>query len=80
MDEYTRYGKPIMKNIRKILLIYKKDHQLTNQQMSVRCDMSLSEYDKIMNIKAHSDYGCSVDTFCRICINLKIDANKLLGI
>lgn len=75
MEEYTRYGKPIMKNIRKILLDYKKEHHLTNQEMAVRCDLSLSEYDKIMNVKTHSNYGCSADTICRIKKNLKIDAN-----
>lgn len=75
MENYTTYGKPIMKNIRKILLDYKNSHNLTNQEMAVRCDLSLSEYDKIMNVKTHSKYGCSADTLCKICINLGIDAN-----
>lgn len=69
-----------MKNIRKILLYYKEKHYLTNQQMAVRCDISLSEYDKIMNVRRHSNCGCSIDTFYRICVNLNVDANKLLGI
>lgn len=75
MEECARYGKPIMRNIKKFLLEYKKEHHLTNQQMAVRCDLSLPEYDKIMNVKTHSKYGCSVDTFYRICRNLNIDAN-----
>lgn len=78
MEEYTRYGKPIMKDIRKILINYKKEHNLTNQQMAVRCDLSLSEYDKIMNVKTHSDYGCSIDTFYKICSNLKLSSDSLL--
>lgn len=80
MEEYTRYGNPAMKNIRKFLLKYKKEHHLTNQQMAVRCDISLSEYDKIMNIKAHSKYGCSADTIIRICLNLGISSDDLLGL
>lgn len=75
MEEYTRYGKPVMKNIRKTLIKYKKENGLTNQQMAVRCDLSLSEYDKIMNVKTHSDYGCSIDTYYKICTNLRLDAN-----
>ncbi len=80
MEEYTKYGKPIMKNIRKNLIDYKKEHNLTNQQMAVRCDLSLSEYDKIMNVKTHSKYGCSIDTFYKICFNLKISSDGLLGL
>lgn len=75
MEEYTTYGKPIMRNIRKILLEYKKINKLTNEQMSIRCDISLSEYDKIINTKSHSKYGCSVDTLYKICANLPLDAN-----
>lgn len=75
MGEYNRYGKLIMRNIRKILIDYKQCHDLTNAEMAIRCDLSLSEYDKIMNVKTHSDYGCSADTICRIKKNLKIDAN-----
>lgn len=80
MEEYTRYGKAIMKNIRKILLEYKRTHCLTNQQMAARCDISLSEYDKIINVKTHSNYGCSADTIYRICLNLSIDPKLLLGL
>lgn len=80
MEEYTRYGKPIMENIRKILLEYKKEHKLTNQEMAVRCDISLSEYDKIVNAKTHSNYGCSADTIYRICLNLKLSSDKLIGL
>lgn len=80
MDEYTRYGKSIMKNIRKILMEYKKEHKLTNLEMSVRCDISLSEYDKIMNTKTHSKYGCCADTVYRICLNLQISSDCLLGL
>lgn len=80
MEEYTRYGKSIMKNIRKILLEYKKEHKLTNQQMAVLCDISLSEYDKIMNVRRHSDYGCVVDTVYRISLNLGISVDKMIRI
>lgn len=80
MEEYARYGKPIMKNIRKILLDYKEKHCLTNQQMAVRCDLSLSEYDKIMNVKTHSDHGCSADTIYKICLNLRLSSDSLLGL
>lgn len=80
MEQYTTYGKPIMKNIREILLDYKKSHNLTNLQMAVKCDLSLSEYDKIMNVKSHSNHGCSVDTVCKICLNLGIDANLFFNV
>lgn len=80
MEEYTTYGKKIMENIRKNMLEYKKMHKLTNEQMAVLCDLSLSEYDKIMNIRSHSGRGCSVDTFYKICLNLGADANKMLGL
>lgn len=75
MEEYTRYGKIIMKNVRNILLDYKKKNHLTNAEMAQKCDMSISEYDKIMNAKKHSTHGCSADTLCKIHKNLKIDAN-----
>lgn len=80
MEEYARYGKIVMKNIRKILLDYKKEHHLTNQEMAVRCDLSLSEYDKIMNVKTHSNLGCSSDTLCKIYINLGVDANSFFDV
>lgn len=80
MEEYTKYGKFIMKNIRKILKDYKKSHKMTNIQMAMKCEISISEYDKIMNVKSHSTSGCSVDTLCKICKNLRIDSNTVLGL
>lgn len=79
MREYTTYGKPIMKNIRNFLLEYKGKYCLTNAQMAQKCDLSIPEYDKIMNPKSHSKHGCSVDTFCKICKNLSADANDFFA-
>lgn len=80
MEEYTTYGKPIMKKLREILLNYKNTHNLTNAEMATKCDLSISEYDKIININRHSKYGCSVDTFSKICSNLDTDANFVVNI
>lgn len=80
MEEYATHGVEIMDNIKKILLDYKKLHGLTNFEMAVMCDLSLSEFDKIIYKKPYSKYGCTIDTFYKICVNLKIDANDLLGI
>lgn len=80
MEEYTTYGKSIMKNIRELLLEYKKEHSLTNAEMSVRCDISLSEYDKIMNTKMHSNHGCSADTICKIHKNTGIRYDDIFNI
>lgn len=63
-----------------ILLNYKKANNLTNQQMAARCDLSISEYDKIMNVKRHGSHGVSYDTLYRIYTNLKIDANIFFDI
>lgn len=73
MEEYARYGKPAMKNIRKILLNYKKEHGLTNQQMAELCNISIPEYDKIINANKHSKCGCSIDVFIRLYGGIKFD-------
>lgn len=80
MEEYTRYGEIGAKKIREILLDYKKENALTNQQMSARCDISSSEYDKLMNFKRHGKHGPSYDTLYKIHKNLKIDANLFFDI
>ncbi len=77
MEEYTTYGYQIMKKLRDTLLQYKKHHHLTNMEMSIKCDISLSEYDKIMNIKQHGKHGCTADTLYKIFHNLNIDANDI---
>lgn len=78
MEEYARYGKNGSKIIREILLNYKKKHHLTNQQMSVRCDISLSEYDKIININRHGNQGLSYDTLHKIRKNLGISIDSII--
>lgn len=80
MEEYTTHGKEIMKNIREILIDYKKSHNLTNVAIATRCEISLSEYDKIMNVKTHSENGCSANTIYKICYNLGIPSSDILGI
>lgn len=72
------YGKQIMKNLREALLEYKKTYHLTNKEMAQKCNISTSEYDKIMNVKKHSEYGCSIDIFYRICKNIGIDMDTVL--
>lgn len=80
MEEHTTSGKLLMRNIRKILINYKKSHKLTNLQMAMKCEISVSEYDKIMNIKKHSDYGCSGDTIYKIGKNLHVDFNQIFDL
>ena len=80
MEEYTTYGKEIMKNIRDFLLEYKGEYNLTNAEMAQKCNLSVPEFDRILNPKNHSLHGCSVDTFKKICQNLGADPHKLLGI
>lgn len=80
MSNYQTYGEKIMKNVKEILLNYKNLHGMTNIQMALLCDMSLSEYSKIMNHKKHSKYGCTADTLCKIKHNLNIDANDFFNI
>ena len=74
----TYYGKQIMKNIRETLLEHKKTYHLTNKEIAQKCDISIAEYDKIMNVKTHSNQGCSIDTVYKICKNTDIDINTIL--
>lgn len=80
MYEYTTYGAGLMENIRKILLDYKKEHRLTNAELAQKCDMSISEYDKIVYSNSFGKYGCSIDTAYKIHINLNIAPDKILFI
>lgn len=65
------YAQEIMNNIREILQIYKKEYKLTNAEISKKCGLSISTYNKIMNDK-YSKYGCSVNTLFKISRNLNI--------
>lgn len=59
-----------MKNLSILLLKEQNRLELTNIEMSLRCDLSLREYQKLISGKSN---GCRVETIIKIAENTNID-------
>lgn len=80
MNNDTKCAKKIMKNIANLLLNEQNRLNLTNAGMATKLEMSLSEYNKLINRKRKSKYGCSAVTIYKLCHNTGISFDDIYNI